>query len=63
MPEVITVALICKEYGWTEYEYDEASEEFTQAIRARRRVEATLRKEENDKLQEEINKNASKTRR
>lgn len=54
MPAIIQQALICKEYGWTEYQYDNASEEFLQAIVARRTVEATLRKEENDKLQQEI---------
>jgi hypothetical protein len=55
VPELIEIALICKEYGWTEYDYDEASEEFTQAIRARRNVEAVLRKQENEKLEKEIN--------
>ncbi len=60
LPEIIQIALICKEYGWTEYDYYEASEEFTRAIIARRLVEAKLRKEEQDKLEQEINRNAAK---
>jgi hypothetical protein len=50
--------MICKEYGWTYYEYDDQPEEFLQAISAKRNVEATLRNEQNDKLERDIKSNA-----
>ncbi len=46
---MIQIACICKEYGWTEDQYLDQSEEFIGAVIARRQVEATV---ESDKLKE-----------
>lgn len=51
MPQLIEMSLICKEYGYTEEEYWNMSEDFLAAIRARRAVEAHLKKEEYDKIE------------
>lgn len=49
IPGILMKAIICKEYGWDEYQYDNASEEFIEAIIARREVEAVMEKREMDK--------------
>ena len=52
MPELIEIALICKEYGWTYDEYMDQPEEFTDAIIARRQVEAVVEKDEMEKIKQ-----------
>lgn len=52
MPEIMQIALICKEYGWTYDEYMDQPEEFTDAIIARRQVEAVVEKDQADKIKQ-----------
>lgn len=47
---------ICKEYGYTEEEYWNLSEDFTSAIRARRQVEAKIKSEQNKELESKMRK-------
>ena len=49
------IVRICKEYGYTEEEYWDLSEEFTLAIRARRQVEANIRAEQNKEMERQAN--------
>lgn len=49
------IVRICKEYGYTEEEYWDLSEDFTHAIRARRQVEANIRSEQNKKMEQQAN--------
>jgi hypothetical protein len=53
VPQIIQIALVCKEYGWTYDEYMDQPEDFTAAILARRQVEAVVEKEQIDKARQQ----------